>query len=127
MSYINSNLSFSECERIAYANGDFVNAEIFAEVAEFQDEIDGFDDILDEAKAESFELGRLDGLGVNASAEIHSLQTDVQRLNVTNEKLRKLLYSFETRLAHYHDEMKTVAGRKRTCQRICSDIRSSGF
>lgn len=105
-----SNLSPSEVERYAYLAGDSVLALYAAEFEDLDGQVDGFDDQLDAAKKQSYDEGRIDGMGADTFAQIKALEHQVERIQASCNK------SKENLLAVYEwlrcDGCKTIKGRK---------------
>lgn len=111
--YYNSNLSFGERERIAYANGQPSLAAVFLTAAEYEDTVNDMDDVLETERKEAFEEGKKEGLGTKKS----DLQDRIAELENANTemyaRISKLVQSHnEFSKLFYDPRMKSIAGRK---------------
>jgi len=83
----NQTLSLSEIERIAYIRG-LPWAGYIAEVEDCENQIDGFDALLDQARKEGYEAGREAGLGLDATQIIANLQTELKDVKASHQRCR---------------------------------------
>lgn len=111
---LNSNLSISEKERIAYISGDVNAANVYNEAADFEIEVETFEYILEKEKKESYDIGMKEALGRNTIQEIYDLERQLREANEKIQDQRKKLSGiFKLFLS---DDAKTVAGRKKLAQ-----------
>lgn len=80
-------MSYADCERIAYIKGDLAAAAVYAELQDFEDEVEGFDDQLETVK----DIGRCEGMDADTAAEIAELKADREELQTNAVKLKELL------------------------------------
>lgn len=108
--FFNSNLSFTEKERLAYIAGNIPLFQSFIDCAELQDEVDGIENLEKESYDKGFKEGQEKVLGVEAKKVIEDLEYDLRRAREEATNLRKQLYEIVD--LFHSDGAKTVAGRK---------------
>lgn len=123
--YFNSNMTFSERERFAYASGNFELAEKFLLAAEMEDEINSFEDRLAIASKDAYQEGYNEGFGTSHVESLDDMEQKLKKAQETTEKSKVLVRSL---LDLFHtDMMKTVAGRKQIHHQLQSKLISLNY
>lgn len=116
----NSNMSFDERERFAYASGLFELADELRVTAELEDQVTALEEDVFNTEKEAFQRGKDEGLGEDSADVIKELQDDLQKSKILVEESKKLAREC---LEFFHtDLMKTVAGRKKIHQHLQSKL-----
>ena len=123
--YFNSNMTFDERERFAYANGDFKLVGANAAAAELEDEVASLEDQLEYTRKEQYQLGYNEGFGTDHVEILANMEHERDKANETTEKSKVLVREM---LALFHnDKMKTVAGRKQLHQHLQTKLIQLGY
>jgi len=111
-----NHLTYAEHERIAYVAGNGRLASALADASDLESEVDLFDSLLDRAKADSFESGKYEGIGIDTAEVIADLESEVKMLKSQHSAIRGDLEA--VRSWFESDASKTVAGRKKCASEI---------
>ena len=106
---LDSNLRYSEQERIAYISGNAMLAEFCAHSEDLEGEIDGFDDRLEAEYSRGYDEGARDTLGEEVADKLVANETEISRLKTEHKALRTLLQLVQGHLDG--DMAKKAAGR----------------
>jgi hypothetical protein len=103
-------LTSAELERIAYIQGSSLLACYAAEADDLEQQVDGFDDLIEAAKKGSVEDGKRAGLGLVAADLIEDLERSVVDIKASHQRCRTNLQAVYEWLRS--DECKTVKSRQ---------------
>lgn len=103
-------LTPAELERFAYMQGNGLLACYAAEADDLEDRVDGFDDLIDIAKQESFEAGKQAGMALDAAQRIDALESELAELKASHQRCRNNLLGVYDWLRS--DDCKTVKTRQ---------------
>jgi len=115
-----SQLTPSELERFAYMQGDGLLACYAAEADDLEDRVDGFDDLIDAAKLESFEAGKQAGMALDAAKRIDDLESELAELKASHQRCRNNLLGVYDWLRS--DDCKTVKTRQAFEKRVLAAL-----
>lgn len=113
-------LTPAELERFAYIQGNGLLACYAAEANDLEDQVDGFDDLIDAAKQESFEAGKQAGMELNAAQRIDDLESELAALKASHQRCRNNLLGVYDWL--HSDDCKTVKSRKAFEKRLLAAL-----
>lgn len=99
----------AELERFAYIRGDGLLACYAAEADDLEEQVDGFDDLIDAAKREAFEAGKREGIGLDVAGMHEDHQRHVADLKSSHQNCRDNLQAVHDWLRS--DDCKTVKSR----------------
>lgn len=105
-----SNLTAAEVERYAYVQGNALLACYAGEFDDCDQQVEGFDDVLEAAKTEAFEEGKVTGMGLDTTVIIGDLENTVADLKASHQRCRDNLQATLAWLQG--DGCKTVKDRK---------------
>ena len=103
-------LTTAELERFAYIQGNSLLAVCAAEADDLEEQVDGFDTLVDAAKQDAFESGKLEGLGLDAAQQIADLKNELTDLKASHQRCRNNLQAVYDWLRS--DDCKTAKSRQ---------------
>lgn len=109
-----------ELERFAYIQGNALLACYAADADDLEGQVDGFDDLMDAAKADAFEAGKQEGLGLDAAQRIADLANEVADLKASHQRCRNNLQAVHEWLRG--DDCKTVKSRQAFEKRLLTAL-----
>ena len=115
-------LSLGEMERIAYIHGLYW-AGYIAEAEDCENQIEGFNDQLEEARESSFEAGKQAGLGLDAAQQVVDLENELTELKASHQRCRNNLQAVYDWLRS--DDCKTVKSRQGFEKRLLAALHST--
>lgn len=107
---LNQSLTPAEIERFAYIDGSHILAAYAADCEDQEEQINDFDDQLEQARLDGFDDGYKDGIGADTDTMLTALRNEVKDLKAAHQSLRTHLVDVEMLLIGTRG--KTVAGRK---------------
>jgi len=107
----NANLTNAEIERYAYLYGKAHLAAFAADLEDKKDDDDRHEQEIEAARAEAYEEGKTEGMGLDADTMINALQDEVNRLKADHRRCRENLQAVSGWLAT-PDNHSTLAKRK---------------
>lgn len=113
-------LTPSELERFAYIQGNGLLACYAAETDDLEGQVDGFDDLIDTAKQESFEAGRQAGMALDAAQRIDGLESKLAEIKASHQRCRNNLLGVYDWLRS--DDCKTVKTRQAFEKRVLAAL-----
>ena len=116
-------LTANETERYAYLQGNAVLACYAGEYADYEQQVDGFDDVLDAAKEVAFEAGRYQGMGEDISQKIEELERQVAELKSSHQRCHNNLQAVYDWLRS--DDCKTVKSRQAFEKRLLAALHAT--
>jgi hypothetical protein len=113
-------LTSTELERFAYIQGNKLMASYAAQADELEEQVDGFDDLVDNAKSDAFEEGKQAGMGQDTAHAIADLESDLMAIKASHQRCRDNLQAVHDWLRS--DDCKTVKGRLAFQKRLLSAL-----
>jgi hypothetical protein len=120
-----SSLTYDERERVAYASGNWDQADIERGPAELEDQIRLLEDEKEDIAKSEFQRGKDEGFGMDAAKYLRDMEHDLEKAHTETEKSREIVCSL---LDLFHtDAMKTVAGRKQIHNQLQTKLIQLGY
>jgi hypothetical protein len=120
---LNTKLTATELERIAYIQGNALLACYAADADDLESQVDGFDDLIDSAKIDAFEAGKQEGVGIDTAEHINDLEREIADLKASHQRCRNNLQAVYEWLRS--EDCKTVKSRNAFEKRLLAALNAT--